>query len=333
MDTIKTHLKNKQFSSLYFFLGEEVFLSDYYAKKLKEEIVPNGDDFNYLVLDPEHIESFQSAVEDAPLMAEKKFVVLKGRNFSEELKSDFVSFLTELLEDVPEYTTVLFICSSIDKKSKIYKLLSTKCTLCTFEHQKIDDLVSWINKVVSSNGKIIDRETAYTLISYAGNDMTALISEINKLVSYSGAENKITSNMIDAVVTKNIDSIVFKMIDCALLGKNDEAFIIFNDLKVKKEQPVAINGAINKYMTDLLRFKAMKQDGVALPTIFSTLKLKSSFQQKKYAGLEAKLSEKYLTDMINECANLDNEIKSGGIDGYTGVGILVAKMVAKQWGI
>lgn len=328
MNTFKSHLKDKKFSQLYFFHGDEVFLSDYYAKKLKSNLVEEGDDFNYIKLSPEDSHMFQEAVEAGPMMADKKLVVVKGRNFSEEIKSDFLNLISEILEDIPSYTYVLFICGGIDKKSKIYKLLSTKCTTCVFDSQKSEDVITWIGKVTRSKGKNIDRDAAMLLTTYAGLDMTNLITEIDKLVAYAGAEANITQKMIDAIVIKNIDSIVFKLIDEALAGKNDNAFIIFNDLKVKKEQPIAINGAITKYMTDILRYKIMKQDNIPVKTICDTLKLRSPYQQKKYLGYDSKLSEKYLRKMINKCEWLDTEIKSGGIDGYTGLGILIAEMMA-----
>ena len=41
-----------------------------------------------------------------------------------------------MLEDMPPYTYVVFVCGSIKKTSKIYKLLSSKCTTCVFEKQK-----------------------------------------------------------------------------------------------------------------------------------------------------------------------------------------------------
>ena len=313
MNTFKNHLKENKFSNLYFFYGDEVFLSDYYAKKLKSALVEDGDEFNYIRLSPEDVNLFQDAVEAGPMMADKKLVVLKSRNLSEEIKSDFLSLITELIDDIPEYTYVLFLSGGIDKKSKIYKLLNDKCTTCVFDRQKAEDVMTWIGKVVRSRGKDIDRDAQSMLVNYTGLDMTNLISEIDKVCAYAGQEHKITE----------------KMIDEALAGNNDNAFIIFNDLKVKKEQPIAINGAITKYMTDVLRFKIMKQDGIPFKTICDTLKLRSPYQQKKYSGYEAKLSEKYLNRMIEKCAWLDMEIKSGGIDGYTGLGIVLAEMMNK----
>lgn len=330
MNTIKTHLKAENFSHIYLFTGEEIFLAEFYAKKLKNALVAEGDEFNYIKLSTEDVSGFQEAAESFPVLSEKKLLVLKGNNLSSELKSDFVSFLEEFIGEIPEYTTVLFMSPFIDKKSRLYKLLKKNSTECVFSKQKTDDLVIWARKVIASKGKEADRETAYALINSAGNDMTLLMNEIEKLVSYAGNRTKITKEDVESICSRNIDSIVFKMIDSALDGKPDTAFLIYNDLKIKKEQPVAINGAITKYMIDILRFKAMKDDGTPLKAIYEKLNLHSSFRQRKYLDYSSKLSEKYLKNMINLCANLDIDLKSGGIDPYTGIGLLTSMLASKK---
>ena len=47
METIKKHVKEKKFDKLYFFHGEESFLSDYYVKLVKKYTV-GDDEFNFI---------------------------------------------------------------------------------------------------------------------------------------------------------------------------------------------------------------------------------------------------------------------------------------------
>ena len=179
METIKKALKDKKFDNLYFFYGEEVYLSNFYVNALKKELIEN-DEFNYTRLFCDELERFQESVEAMPVFEERRMVVVTSRDFSAEIKEDNYKLLEEMLEDMPDYTYVIFVCGNIKKTSKIYKLLSNKCTVCVFEKQKAPSLISWICNVCKKNGYEIEKDTASFLLEYAGSDMTKLLKEMEK---------------------------------------------------------------------------------------------------------------------------------------------------------
>ena len=157
METIKKALKEKKFDNLYFFYGEEVYLSNFYVGALKKELIEN-DEFNYTRLFCDDLESrFQESVEAMPVFEENRMVVVTSRDFSAEVKEDVYKLLEEMLEDMPPYTYVVFVCGNIKKTSKIYKLLSSKCTTCVFDKQKPPQLISWICNVFAKKGYAIEK--------------------------------------------------------------------------------------------------------------------------------------------------------------------------------
>ena len=325
MEKIIKHIKEKKFDKLYFFHGEENFLSDYYAKLIKKHTV-GDDEFNFISLHSDDVLSFQDAIESTPVFSEEKLVIIKGLDFSKEWKADTTAFFEEMLENMPYYTRLILICSTIDKKSKIYKLLSSRCVECVFEHQKPKDIVRWIIKVTMSKGASVDVDVAEMISEYAGVDMNLLINEIDKLVSYAGEGGKITADAVDTLCTKNISAKVYSLMDAIMARKAKEAFLILNELKREKEEPNYINGSLMRNILGVLQYKALKEEGKSVALICEKMNLRP-FVQKKYALYEKSFKEDFLIEMVNECSDFDVKLKSGGMDGYSGLTLLISKMI------
>ena len=324
METIKKAFKDKKFDNLYFFYGEEVYLSNFYVNALKKELVEN-EEFNFTRLFCDELDRFQESVEAMPVFEENRMVLVSARDFSSEIKEDSYRLLEEMLEDMPPFTYVVFVCSTIKKTSKIYKLLSSKCTTCVFEKQKAPSLISWITNVFKKKGYEIEKDTAAYLLEFAGSDMTKLQSEADKLASYEFKTKKITEKSIEAVVTRTIESKVFDLLDAAMYKKSDTAFEILNNLMREKEEPVYINGALMRNITSLLNYKILKAEGKPISAISEKLGLRP-FVQKKYAEFDKKFSESFLQQMINECARCDIGFKTGEMEGYTGLSLLLGQL-------
>jgi len=324
METIKKALKEKKFDNLYFFYGEEVYLSNFYVDALKKQIVEN-EEFNYTRLFCDELNRFQESVEAMPVFSDKRMVVVSSRDFSAEIKEDSYKLLEEMLEDMPDFAYVVFVCGNIKKTSKIFKLLNSKCTTCVFERQKPASLISWICNIFNKKGYQIDRDTASCLLEFSGPDMTKLLSEIEKLSAYELKTKKITTSSIEAIVTRTIDSKVFELLDAVMYQNKDLAFEILNSLMREKEEPVYINGALMRNISGVLQYKILKSEGKSVSAISEKMSLRP-FTQKKYAEFDKKFSEKFLEQMLKSCAYCDIGFKTGEMDGYTGLCMLIGSM-------
>ena len=328
MNTVKQDLKNGQLKQIYFFLGEEVFLSDYYIKTIKSKTV-QAEEFNFFKIDSERLEFFQDAVFSSPMMSEKKLVVFKGIDFSKEIKDSDVPFIEEIISDIPFYTHIIFACREISKKtSKIYKLLSEKCTVCEFKKQGATEIIRWIANVVKSNNMEITKDAAELMTQYAGYDMNTLKNEIDKCCSFSLKEGIITEETVKEIVTRNIESKTFDLLDAVMDMQKEKALTIFAGLQKDEEEPVLINGALAKTIMGVLEYKTLKTSGQSPSAISGKMGLKP-FTQKKYAKYSEKMSEKFLQKMISRCSDFDIAFKTGAVNGYTGLNILICEMMER----
>lgn len=327
MENFKTALKNKNFDHLYFFVGEETFLSNYYLDALKTALKCNAD-FDYSVLDAENISELQEAVEGMPMMSEKKLVVVKGIDFSDEIKkAEDADFVAELLEIVPGFVCLVFQCRTIKKTSKIYKTLKEKCTLVEFSFQKPQDVARWVLKACQSKNIRIDRETAAYLVDCAGVDMTLLETEIEKLSSYCG-EEPVTIEAIDKIVIKSIDAKTYQLMDAVFDGHSKEAFELLNELSVAENgKPVYLNASLMGTIRTLLEYEALSTEGKSNAAICDKLRIYPA-KAKKYSVYLKRIDKKFLQNMLKRCIEIDTQMKTGA-DGFNGLSIIIGEMLAK----
>ena len=325
MENFKIALKNKNFDHSYFFLGEEVFLTNFYLNALKKAL-DCDEDFDYIVVDEDDVLTLQEVVEAAPVLSEKKLVVLKGIDLS-LLKSDAVDFLEQLLDNVPAYTCLVFTSATIKKNSKIYKLLKDKCTVSVFERLKPQDVIKWILKAAQAKNVMVDRETAALLIEFAGTDMTTLNTELDKLASFCGEGNVITADAIERVVIKSIDAKIYYLLDAVFGGNSREAFELLKEYEVENESPIYINASIMGTIRTILEYDCLLKEGKTTYAISEKLRLRP-IQAKKYAGYVKKISSVFLESMLKRCVELDIQLKRGA-NGFQALSLIIGEMLLK----
>ena len=327
MEKLKTAIKNKNPDHLYFFLGEEIFLSNYYLDSLKKTIGCN-EDFDYITVEPEEIMSLQEAVEGVPVFSEKKMVVVKGIDLSDEIKkTSEVDYVSEVLSVVPSFTCLVFQCRTIKKTSKLYKILKEKCTQVQFDYQKPVDVTKWVLKVAQTKDVAIDRETAAYLVESVGTDMTTLNTELDKLASYCD-NAPVTYDAIDKIVIKSIDAKTYYLMDAIFDGHSKEAFELLNELTIAESgMPIYLNASIMGTLRTLLEYEALVAEGKSSAAISDRLRLYPA-KAKKYSGYLKKIDKAFLKNMLNRCLDIDSQMKMGA-DGFTGLSLIIGEMLAK----
>ncbi len=326
MDKLKIAIKNKNIDHMYFFLGEEVYLSQYYLNALKE-VINCDETFDFISFDTDDLSSIQESIEGMPVISEKKMVVIKGLDLSDELKQADVDLISALIEDVPSFTVLVFLTRTIKKNSKIYKLLSEKCTVCTFERQKPAEVIKWLQNVANKRNVKLDRDTASLLIEFVGVDMTTLSTELDKLVSYCGEGEFITADAIEKIVIKSVDAKIYYLLDAVLSGNSREAFTLLNEFKAENEKPIYINASIMGTIRTLLEQAYLKKEGMSPSAISDKLRLRP-IQSKKNTAYLKKIDTVFLENILKRCVYLDEEMKRGA-DGFAGISLVMGEMLLK----
>ena len=267
LQMLKQAIRAKDPGRLYFFYGEEVFLLHHYLEQLRKAIIDElTESFNYHKLTSEtfDIREFADCVENLPMMAERTMVIVDEIDVFKMNEADREKMI-DIFSDIPEYCTVVFTYETTgfkpDKRlKKLWEAISKYGELIEFAKQSQRDLITWITRHFSANGKRINPDLCAYLIDITDGTMTSLSGEISKISAYSGAD-EIKKSDIDAVTEPVLDAVVFQMTDLLSQGEYGAALLKLQQLLKMQQEPIAILGAIGGHFRRLSTARTLLDNG------------------------------------------------------------------------
>lgn len=174
-------LESKIYRPVYFLSGDEPYFIDKITEYIQKNVLPEAErSFNQTVLYGKEttIEDVINTARRYPMMSNHQVVIVKEAQNINNLKP-----LTHYLEK-PQKSTVLVVnykYKTIDKRTKLFKVLKDKAVL--FESNKIKEhkIPLWISKYLASKNVKISDKAAALLAEYLGNDLNKITHEIDKL--------------------------------------------------------------------------------------------------------------------------------------------------------
>lgn len=195
--TVRDAVKARRFDGAYYVHGEDEFQKDDAVRQMVEAAVdPATRDFNLeyrrgAELDPEVLDSLLGT---PPLMAERRVVVIRDAT---GLRRDARAALDRYLSRPASDVLLLLVAAP---GAKLDKGLQAAATPLQFESLAPDRLPRWIAHCATEKfGATITPSAAELLQSAVGNDLYQLVSELDKLASYTGGA-EITEDAVADVV-------------------------------------------------------------------------------------------------------------------------------------
>ena len=267
LQLLKEDLKNKNFRRLYIFHGEEVFLLNYYFERMKKNLVEElTESFNFHRFNNENFElqGFVDSVEGFPMMAESTLVWVDEVDLF-KLPEGERTKIAETLADIPDWCTVVFTYETVSwkpdkRQKKLWDAISSQGLIVEFPKQNQRDLISWVSRHFLNQGKRISNDLCAYLIEITDGTMTSLSGEIQKIVSYSGAD-EIKKSDIDAVTVPVLDAVVFQMTDMLSEGRYAQALDKLQQLLKMQQEPLAILGGIGGHFRRISAARTLLDHG------------------------------------------------------------------------
>ena len=266
---LKEQIKSNSFSNVYFIWGEEGYLKEFYAKKLKDKIVdPAFEDFNFHQYEAKN-STMDDILQDAqmlPMMSDYTFILV--HDYPLDKSNEDIEALKEFFKDIPQSCVLVFWFDSIEidiKKSSKWKtiegLFAKAGSSVNLEKRSESDIAKLLVNSAKKRSCTISPDNARYLISVSGNDIQTLFSELEKICAYcSGRE--ITKQDIDKLAVKSLQARVYDLSKFILAGNGDKAFSVLNTLFAQKEEPIAILAVISSCYIDMYRVKCAKSANI-----------------------------------------------------------------------
>lgn len=326
MERVKEHIRTGEFSSLYFFFGEEEYLNDYYSEEIINKLVPEGMKiFNYLSFKIDFdLTAFENFLSSPPVMNPKKVVYIKDCGLcSKSVKEDIRERVKELLSSLDDSVTVIINETSPVKTMGIYRLAAKSGIAAENKYQKANVLQSWVVRSFEKDGYSISLSDALYFVENGDSGMYYLKNEIDKLKAYKADEKAIARLDIEKCIVKSIEGKVFDMLDSMFNSDIEQTFTILNDLKTLKEPVKRVLAII---ATEFTRIKkaGLLAGKVSRGELAAALGVNPYFLDKitKRAG---KYSPGYVNSMIIECQKTDIAIVSGQKEQWRALEDLIIK--------
>ena len=289
MKELTKQIKEKSFHKVYLLTGDEPYLVLQAKHMLKNAMIKEGDTMNYAAFTDGKIDlnTLQELAFTYPFFSEKRLLLLDGTGILKTGKDEFVS----IMENMPETTCIIVCEPEVDKRSKVYKWIKKNGYVGEFlkKNQTEKVLLRWIAALLGKEKKQIRENNARYFLQKTGDDMFQIKNEIDKLIAYAGDREEITQADIDAVASGEVQDKIFDLVD-AIARKNKAAALSYYNAIAKT--------------AGIPRFAIRKNE-----------------QQLRGYG------EKMLEKCIEECIQIEEEIKTGRINDQIGVESLICRLM------
>ena len=315
-DRLRRAIKDASPARAYLFYGEESYLRQTYVQQLQSLLIPKGsEDFNLHRLSGGRLtaQDVADAVETMPMMAQNTLVTVTDWEIF-KLDEAQRGQLIDLLEDLPEYCTVVFIYDTVaykpDKKmKKLTAAIDKNVEVVEFEGQSRDALVRWLQKRFRALDHDIDLTTADYMLFYCGTMMDNLISEVSKVAAYAKAP-QITTADIDAVAEPILDARIFDMTNHISKGEYDKAAAVLADLLRMQTEPIVILGAIGKELRRLYTARMAIDNGKDRFWLMELWQMRSDYPAKLLLQAARNVDHAWCKRALTACQTLDRRMKS-----------------------
>ncbi len=299
---------------LYLLWGEEDYLRDSFLQTLREICVPEGgDDFQIRVFreaqpDPN---TLRFAIDTVPFFSERSMIELRDVDYA--MGQEPAEKLTAVLSDIPEYCTVVFSLGTGEEpngKSRLIKFLRAEGTEIHFTVQNQNMLFRWITRRFAFYGKGIEMEAAQRLIYLSGDQMKALIPEIEKIAAYAKGE-KVSVSDVNEVANRIPESDIFDLTDAIAERKFNTATGILADLLEQRDSSVP---AILSMLSNHFRRLYMAKEARDTASVMDYFGVKYDFMARRLLNGARRFEPQQLRHAVRLCAEADFRLKSESAD-------------------
>lgn len=324
MQKINEDIKTGQLKQAYLLYGEEAYLRKQYKDKLKTALCAEGDTMNFHYYDGKEVSVPQviDLAETLPFLAERRVIFIENSGLFKHGGED----LAEYLKAPCETTFFVFVEAEIDKRSKLYKAVSSLGSCVEFTVQDEETLKRWILSLIKKEGKQITAQGLSYLIAKTGTDMENIRMELEKLFCYCLDKEAIQPADIDAVCVTRISSHIFDMVNAIADQKQKTALDLYYELLALKEPPMRILFLIARQCNMLLQVKELKKKGYDNKKIGEKIGL-PGFVAGKYVAQAAKFKTSELRRAVERCVEAEEAVKTGRMNDVMSVEVLIMSVL------
>jgi DNA polymerase-3 subunit delta len=248
---------------LYLVAGEERLLRDEVVGRLRAASLAGGvaafneDKFTAGEVD---IEAVISAARTVPMMAPRRFVLVRGAERWDGADGEAASVafdrLAEYAASPVDSTCLVIVASKVDGRRKFAQQARKAGFLVACDPLDARSLPPWIVQRCETKGNAIDRDVAELLAALAGPGLASVDDAIERLSLYVGAGQPIDERAVGECVARVRTADTWAMVDAVGARDLGRALRTLADAYDPRDRGLPLLGALAWSVRQLARFQA-----------------------------------------------------------------------------
>ena len=261
-----------------------------------------------------------AAVNNYPFFSGKSLVfitdekLLNSKQESESNKEQLEK-LGKLLEDIPEYCTIVISAIKLDKRKRFYKQLQKQALLCECKAVRTYQLGPWLEAKAKELGGYLDRGATDTIMDYLAPveeaPLQLLEGELEKLAVYAGDRKRWTKEDVEECFAALPEISAFAINKAIAEHKTARVLSLLAVEKKKKTEVIALCGMLLFGLRRLVRMLELDDQHYPQKDIAVMLKIPPTLIGRSMREAQS-FSRKALVEAIIEMEQLNMDIRLGG---------------------
>jgi DNA polymerase-3 subunit delta len=252
---------------IYLVAGEEQLLRDKVVQELRKAATLGGiAAFNEdkFTAGEANVEAVIAAARTAPMMAARRFVLLRAREDWEGPDAGAAfDRLSEYAAAPVDSTCLTIVASKIDARRKLVLTARREGWLVACDPVEERALPGWITEQCRARGHAIEREVAELLAALTGPELWSVHDAIERLSLYVGEGAVIGESAIGACVARVRTTDTWALVDAVGARDLGRAMRTFSDAYDPRERGLPLLGALAWSLRQLVRYQASLSSGTA----------------------------------------------------------------------
>ena len=249
--------------------------------------------------------------------------LLSGKSKNEEAEVErFVNWM----KDMPDSCIVVFyMMQEIDARKKLAALLKKQEGFVEFTYLSGAVLLKWCNQHLKPLKKKISADALEELTLRAGQDLTRISGELDKLHAYSAERSEISVQDVLALVAPSPEYSVFIILNHLLDGKLAEAVEVTNSVLQGATNAVRIIAMFESQLRINAHMKYAMENNANMAETQKLLGV-TEYRAKHILRQIRPFSAERLKNGYLACVQADQDIKSGKLQDRAALDLLMLKL-------
>lgn len=309
---LENALKKGKIPPVCFLYGDEPFLVERAVDSLLKQAIDHTlKDFNFNVFFGNESKGVDilDAAQTLPMFSDRRAVLVKR---ADQLKADALEVLLPYVQNPAQGTCLVLTGAKIDQRKKFFLEFKKHGELVEYKRMYDNKLAPFIQAEASGQGKPIDSAAAELLAALIGNNLQELSSQIEKLVVYVGAKQRITVEDVKVMASSSKAFTAFELAKFLGLRDVSQALRSLDALFLNGDDAPMMIGALSRHFRQLWRVRELLDKKVVQTDIGRELSINTFFLGEIITQAR-NFTRRELLKIFEELYRCDLSSKTGGI--------------------